>query len=472
MIPRRVNCTLSPKSASRRAVDQIPGNFAQRTRKQVDPHLDTLDLEGGRIGDAEVEARTGPASGLTALEMALSAWVERGREGPAARWFERALDAEGVPKRLPVADWGEGLRRLAEANRLRPEGWPDRFDAMAEGWFRAVLRFSRPDGAPVFGQGGPPEGRCGLFREWAERLSDPGLTTVVDWWFPRRARGRHASPPLPADARPDRPLAVLRANWARDGDFVAVDHRVPATSTRFELFGQGRVLLGPTWTSDVPDAGSTRARPTFWVSHSSADVVEWSFRVGPARVVRTVVLLRGRRIALIGQQWDGPGDPGDLRLALAEGVNAAPIPESRGLSLVTSPRRTSAQVFPIGLPRLNYPTDRGSLGVQGRELVLRAGKVGGANRSWSALLVSWEPKRNRQAVHWRTLTVSENSRACAPGVAFAARVTWGKDDTLVIYRSLGRPGHRAFLGHQTRSRFLVGLFTSEGEVEPLVDVAE
>ena len=88
------------------------------------------------------------------------------------------------------------------------------------------------------------------------------------------------------------------------------------------------------------------------------------------------------------------------------------------------------------------------------------------------MLVSWEPKRNRQAVHWRTLTVSENSRACAPGVAFAARITWGKDDTLVIYRSLGRPGHRAFLGHQTRSRFLVGLFTSEGEVEPLVDVAE
>jgi hypothetical protein len=59
---------------------------------------------------------------------------------------------------------------------------------------------------------------------------------------------------------------------------------------------------------------------------------------------------------------------------------------------------------------------------------------------------------------------------CAPDEAFAVRVSWGRDDTLVIYRSLRPPGRRAFLGHLTSSRFLVGKFTTEGSVEPILCV--
>jgi hypothetical protein len=70
------------------------------------------------------------------------------------------------------------------------------------------------------------------------------------------------------------------------------------------------------------------------------------------------------------------------------------------------------------------------------------------------------------------VTVAEKSRACPPDVAFAARVTWGRDETLVIYRSLARPALRSFLGHQTRARFLIGLFSDEGDVEPLVKVED
>jgi hypothetical protein len=296
----------------------------------------------------------------------------------------------------------------------------------------------------------------------------------VDWWFPGPSRRRHAPPPLPADARPDRPLAVLRANWARDGDLVAVDHRSAGTSTNFELFGKGRAWLGPSWRSGRSPSGATRARPTLRVSQSTADVVEWSFRVGAARVVRTAVLLRGRRLALLGEQWDGPGDPGELRLSLPEVVEPSPISGCRGLALTagTGPRAPSVRVFPVGLPKLPYPTDRGSFTAEGRELVLRQGAASGSRRIWRALVVSWEPRRDHKEVHWRTLTVSERSRACAPDVAFAARLTWGRNDTLVIYRSLARPGLRAFLGHQTSARFLVGLFNTDGDVEPLVEVEE
>ncbi len=162
-----------------------------------------------------------------------------------------------------------------------------------------------------------------------------------------------------------------------------------------------------------------------------------------------------------------------MRLKLAEGIEAGPIAESRGLSLTaTRGRARSARVFPIGLPRSPYPTDRGDFQQVAGDLILRQRAAEGARRVWRPLLVSWEPARNRQTVHWRTLTVSENGRACAPGVAFAARITWGRDETLVIYRSLARPALRAFLGHQTRARFLVGLFTPEGEVKPLLKVEE
>ena len=58
----------------------------------------------------------------------------------------------------------------------------------------------------------------------------------------------------------------------------------------------------------------------------------------------------------------------------------------------------------------------------------------------------------------------------AQDVAFAVRVSWGRDDTLIIYRSLGPSAPRSFLGYQTKARFLLGRFTNEGNVEPLLSV--
>jgi hypothetical protein len=420
--------------------------------------------------------RGGDGSGsteLVALSEAVKAWVESANTGPITRWLGRELDVEGVPRRMSVSEWVDGLRALYRAVELRPMGWPDRFDARVEGWFRATLRLMRPDGTPVFHEGPASRSRPEeLLRGWAGRLSDPGLATVVDWWFPPSRRPRHAPPPLPADARPDRPLASLRANWARDGDLVAVDHRKAGTKTDVEVFGQGRPWVGPTWVTGPTDLAASGARPTLWVTHSSADVLEWSCRVGSGRLTRTVVMLRGRRIALLGEQWDGPGDPAEMRLSLAAGVSAKPMADCRGLALVPTRGRSSARVFPLGLPRPPYPTERGRFTCEGRDLVLRQEAAAGSRRVWRPLLVSWDPARNRQGVQWRTVTVAEKSRACPPGVAFAARVSWGRDETLVVYRSLGPPGLRSFLGHQTRAKFLIGLFSAEGDVEPLLKVDE
>jgi hypothetical protein len=50
-------------------------------------------------------------------------------------------------------------------------------------------------------------------------------------------------------------------------------------------------------------------------------------------------------------------------------------------------------------------------------------------------------------------------------------VSFGRGtDSLVVYRSLTRPAPRAFLGHPTTARFLVGLFNAKGDVVSLLSV--
>jgi hypothetical protein len=414
-----------------------------------------------------------------------AAWVARGRPLRLERGLDRLLDADGVPRRLAVGAWGELLIALAGAWQRRPEGWPVGVDARVEGLVRATLRFARFGGASVFSAPAarPDPALVAALRGWAERLSDPGLATVLNWWFPTPAGRRvreYAPPPLPAWACPDRPLAMLRANWTGEGDLLAIDHRGAGPECLVELVGLGSLWLGPTWASEagseIASGQGSRPRPLRWLSNSSADLVEWTFAQSGRRVIRTALLLRGRRVALLADQVEGL-DASDaagvsVRIALPEGVAAAWL--GNGPGLVLSQRRSSrtARLIPLGLPPAAglAGTERGTLACQ--EQALRVVQRAEGRRCWLPLLVSWDPLRNRQSVHWRAVTVAEKSRVCPPDTAFAARVTWGRPpgETLLVYRSLARPALRSVLGYQTSARFLVAVFTPEGNVEPIVKV--
>ena len=91
-------------------------------------------------------------------------------------------------------------------------------------------------------------------------------------------------------------------------------------------------------------------------------------------------------------------------------------------------------------------------------------------RTWLPIVVSWEPARRRQPLDWRSLTVTEQARTCKPEEAFAVRVRWGRDETIVLYRSLAKPALRSFLGYQTRARFLIGTFSHDGVLTPIVSL--
>lgn len=399
---------------------------------------------------------------------ALDAWRVRHDPRALRAWFSRNLDPDGIPRRLPVRAWWPLLRMLSE---VAPQSHDDAFEAIeaeVEGFVRAALRFSRPDGAAVFSEEHRPEGRGRLLADWSKRLADVNVETVARWWFPESFRPRRfASPPLlPAYCASDAtgPLAVLRADWLARGDFVAIDQRQGPTPGLVELVGGGTRWLGPHWELGE---GAGRSRMTFWSSTPSADCAEWTFRRARAKVTRLAVFFRSRKLALLSEQIDGAVEAPSLRLQVAPNVQAA-IAKGRREARLTA-GRSSCAVLPIGLPEESFPTALGSLAPDSGHLVLK--QRGEARRAWLPLLMNWDATRNRLPVHWRRLTVSENSKVCRPGTACAYRVWWGNQrESLLIYRSLGPPALRAFLGHQTRSRIVIGRFDQDGNVEPFLKV--
>jgi hypothetical protein len=399
---------------------------------------------------------------------AVETWRIRRDPRALASWLTRTLDPDGVPRRLPVAEWWPLLERIRD---LAPDGDDESFDPIAarlEGFVHAAVRFSRPDGSAVFSDEHRPPGRGRLLADLAERLDDPRVETVARWWFPKLFGPRRGSfaPILPAfsASEPTGPLAMLRADWLARGDFLAIDQRTRPTSGLLELVGGGTRWLGPSWERGE-EAG--RSRMAFWSSTPSADCAEWTFRRGTSRVTRFVVFLRCRKLALISEQVDGGESLRTLRVQAAPAVEATTPKGRREIRLTAG--RSSCAVLPLGLPEGSFPTVHGSFRVAGGELVLT--QHVDTRRSWLPLLVNWDASRNRLPVQWRRLTVSENGKVCNHGTAAAFRVWWGSQkESLLIYRSLGPPALRAFLGHQTRSRIVIGRFDHEGNVEPFLKV--
>jgi len=421
------------------------------------------------MSDQERRSRPGIP---TSLAKAVNAWALQGDANALDRWMTKELDDDGSPIRLALADWSSALDSLVRAREARP-GWPNSIDVRLLASFRMLLRFSRPDGHSAMGTTAPEEADEALQR--LGRLGDafPGSDAdrVLGWWI----RGREvepAPPPLPAWSSPDRAMGVLRADWTPRGEFVAFDHRSADGSTRFEVFGAGRSWLGDSWTGPGDVARASVGKPSTWTTGAKADVAEWTFRAGSLRVDRTVLMLRGLKLAILADLVEGIKSPTllEIRWGMPPALLVEPVAESRAFLVRPEAVGSSAQAIPLGLPALSYPTDRGQFVFEpgSRGFVLSQAVNGSA--AWLPLLISWDHARHRKRLHWRVLTVSENYRACPPGTAWAARVSWGRSETYVIYRSLGPTARRSFLGYSTSdaTRLLVGRFTTEGAVEPIV----
>ena len=404
-----------------------------------------------------------------ALRRALEAWVRHGNEQPLTRWLTRELDKQGVPIRLPIVDWPmcvESVLKTQSSGREWPKPWAEPITRLIQ----ATCWFTHRNGLPVTGlnatkpkkpadwislksANGQPA-RCG------DRTSENIVSTMNN-------SDSHGA--LPEWAGSKRVVGVLRPGWPAEDDLLAIDHRKPGALCDFELYGAGQSWLGPAWGSDLSNAGDSTPRPQTWFSSPTGSVAEWAYRAEQGRVTQTALILAGCSLALLSIILESRipyHSATGMSVSLAPGVLAGPCEGSRGILLKPSRRRGSAQVLPIGLPSLPYPTERGNLVANEDMINLKQAPAG--RLCWLPLLVSWDPRRHRKPVHWRALSISEQSRNVSVDRAFAARVSWGRDETYVIYRSFAKPAPCAFLGHQTTSRLLVGRFTPEGAVEPIL----
>lgn len=399
---------------------------------------------------------------LQALEQAASRWAQEGASRPLRNWLHRAVGADGMPRRGPVGTWFLALEILDRAYRSRPQGWPAEWQGPIESLLIAAYRFARPDGGPILGP--PDRGTASreVLRSWADRLATPRPLLLSGRWSPRRGGATRRLVSLPPAAWADERavLAISRSVWEPRADVLAVDDRPGPAGCRLELIVEGRALLGPGWNSGQATAAS---RVILWRTSAAGDLYEWTSRVGAERRTRTVLVLPDRKLALIAEQVDRPKGPASLALDLAP---SARVHGQAGENpLVLSSGTIRAQAIPLG-GLVGQATSR--LAVASDRLVLSP--LSGRARLWLPLLISWGPQRLRRPLQGRVLTVTERARVCPPEVAFAARVGWGREESLVIYRSLAPPANRALLGHATSARFLVGRFTQEGKLVPMIEV--
>ena len=354
--------------------------------------------------------------GLESLARALCAWVRQGNSASLERWFARELGDDGAPIRLSIPDWRQCVRGLAEARHCRP-GWSKRVDRQALALLRSLLRFSRPAGTPTtdFDAVELDASYRTSLAQLARAYARSGEARVIGWWL-SLPDALHVPPPLPAWSSSRHVLAVLRGGWQKRDDLLVVDHRRREPQTRFELMGSGYSWLGPNWRLTSTVAALSSARPGSWISNSVADLLEWSYRSSGLRCTRTALLLRGRKMALLGDQIDGKDLRGrslETEFDLPAGVTAEPIPGCRGLLLRTSSGRATAQVLPVALPAVPYETDRGQFRVLDDHSHLTLSCMARGGRCWLPLLVSWDPRRHRKRLSWRVLTVAQDSKVCA-----------------------------------------------------------
>lgn len=392
------------------------------------------------------------------LQKAIDAWEKWGDSTSLERWLSRELDASGAPVGIPLEVWPDAVDQIAQANAVR-SGWPEAVEDRVADLVRMLMRFCRPDGRPaIFPNQTSPRA---YWKRVAASIVRPDIDRVLSWWLPGRD-AEPAPPPLPAWSSTDRAMGVLRADWTPRGDFLVFDQRQGNSGTRFELFGAGVPWLGPIWSA--PSSDST-ARPTAWGTNSAADVAEWTYRSGARQVTRLVLLLRGRRMAILADQVEGlaTDEVWVTHMDVPAPLSVESIPDQAGLALRKRPGAKVAQLAPLSGAQLEFdPTTRRiSLAQKSRQ-----------GKALMVMLVSWDAQRARKALAWKPLTVSERGAACTPDLAWASRVGWGRGDSFVIYRSLGAAERRSFLGFTTTARFAVGRFaTPEGDVEPIVTLA-
>ncbi|MBW3541755.1 MAG: hypothetical protein KY476_15925 [Planctomycetes bacterium] len=436
--------------------------------------------------------------------LVLEAVSGAGRLKKAGRRFRRAelaaqIGDDGAPDprwlpALPV--WLSSHARCGELARRAGEEklWNAAAERRWRRLFSVAAALSGADGRCVLPGGNDSAESAGPRADWTELISVAATEIEVPPHESLKllkhlgSRKRRPEGASKLRSHRDRPgvqsdearLAVLRSDWSPTADVLAVAHdrSLPLVA----LAGGGEPLLAGRWELELRVDGRTLSLADHWECvcwHSDADgdYCELQQTIGDVHVERQFLLARGGRYALFADCVSGAGDSRvelSSRLPLAEGIAATAERPTREVRLSDASRPATdkrgvdgplARVFPLAMPQDRTLSVAGAFEIAEDSLALRLSGLGGL---YSPVLLDWHPRRRLAPAQWRMLTIVEEGRRLKAGEAGGYRLRLGRHH-LLAFRSLCRPGaYRTVLGHHTRYETVVGRFTEDGEVEPVL----
>jgi len=407
--------------------------------------------EGRRRLLAELEARTdNDGSPHAELLSILPGWFASITRAAAwaktadVRLWDRAYSGrfDGLVRTMAILAAPDGRLLLSPHGDVRP--------VLRE----AVKRSGWKSGSPV--------------RRLIGRLGDGPPPVPSQESVPKRA-DRKTPPVIQSDWAK---VVISRSRWRPDADAFAVayDQRIPS----IEVLAAGRRMLDGHWGLRIladgrPIEPTADWESVCWFSDADADYVEfqWPNELG-LTVCRQLLLTRRDHQLVIADAVAAPGRPDlplevESALPLADGVTAEARRPSRELRLDAA--GLPIRVFPIALPPERIESAPGSLDAEGQGLRQRRSGHGGV---YLPAVFDWNPKRREAFAEWRSLTVTEDRRRLGPAEASAHRLRVGARQLLVYRGQNGSKVKRTVLGYHHGSESVIGRFTSDGDVEPLV----
>lgn len=392
--------------------------------------------------------------------------------------FDKLLGKDSIPsaRRLSLvrpllACW---TRATMLGRRLDDLEWPDELKSQYVAFLLNALRLCRRDGSQSLSAGKQRdrqlfEAALAVADDEPLRRVASSLTAVIP-----TAESRKPEPVLPPTGfQSDRAeLGVLRSDWTRDHALLTATYS--DLTVNCELHVAGDTLWSGVWGLDVRVDGVPRPIDSpwdnvCWVSDDDVDYLELQAQLrGGLKVQRLMLLARKHRFAFLADAILGR-EPGHIEyrgtLPLAASAKCTLADETREASLAVGKLR--ARVLPLALPEWRRDPRGGSLTAAADGLELQQSRDG--VRLFAPLWIDFDPRRARQALTWRQLTVAEDRKVQSPDVAVGYRVQIGKQQWL-IYRSLGPRGNRTLLGSNLVSEFMLARFPPNGEADPLLEV--
>ncbi|HEX3870687.1 MAG TPA: hypothetical protein VHV77_09635 [Pirellulales bacterium] len=367
-----------------------------------------------------------------------------------------------------VACWSRCRRLCASMDRAK---WTGDMRRELSAAVVHVLRLTRRNGSRSFDSVSPPTASIDWLKDHDGILVSRKAQRLAAFVLNGKEKTPTRMPPA-ADHSEWSEMAVMRNDWSSDSSRLIVDYG--ARRVRAEFAAGTEPLLSGLWNFEVRWnrnllSAQTDWEQTCWESDKECDYLELETTLGHGVIVQRQFVLSRRDDIFVVADAVIASEPGEIEyratFPLAAATRFEPAEETREGTLVGRKRR--ARVLPLALPEWRADP-RGSLQVVDGQLEL-AQSASHARGLYAPLFFDLRPRRFGKRLTWRRLTVAEEHVVQGVDVAAGFRVHIGKEQWL-IYRSLHQGRSRTVLGHHLFSEYLVGRFTTEGTVEPVIEI--